>query len=64
MNEKTNIQIKEAFDWLYLNKRSLTAGELRFTESLKTWFKRNKELSERQQECLFGIYKAIKNGNE
>jgi hypothetical protein len=42
------VKIKETFDYLYLNESYLTSGQASFVDGLKTHFRRNKELSEKQ----------------
>jgi hypothetical protein len=50
--EETNISIKETFDFLYLNERYLSTSQTEFVRGLKTYFNRNKTLSEKQQSAL------------
>jgi hypothetical protein len=53
------IKVKECFDYLYLNERYLSAGKSEFVRELKTYFNRNKTLSEKQQSALFEIRKYM-----
>jgi hypothetical protein len=57
MNE---VSIKETFDFLYLNQNLLTVGQADFVAGLKTYYNRNKMLSERQAGTLFDIAKYLK----
>jgi len=52
-------KIKETFDYLYLHERDLTAGQLDFVRSLRKYFVRNKQLSERQTAALFEIKRYL-----
>jgi len=57
---KTNdIQIKETFDFLYLNERCLSASQFDFIQGLKKYYRQNKCLSEKQARALFEIRKYL-----
>jgi len=58
--EQSVVSIKECFDFLYLNKHSLTAYQAEFVEKLKTYYNRNKCLSDKQITILFEIRKYLK----
>lgn len=53
------VKIKETFDFLYLNQRLLTVGQMDFIQSLKKYFTKNKQLSEKQAATLFKIKKYL-----
>ena len=57
---ENSVLIKESFDFLYLNQRLLTAGQTDFVESLKKYYRNNKQLSENQLSALLGIRKYLK----
>jgi hypothetical protein len=57
---KSTIEIKEAFDHLYLNQDSLSSAQIEFVDSLKKYFKKEKNLTEKQQAALFEIKKYMK----
>ena len=60
MKAQRNTEIKEAFDYLYLNEQHLTAGQVDFIRGLRKYFARNKTLSELQTEALLRIRKYLK----
>jgi hypothetical protein len=53
-------QIKETFDFLYLNEKHLSAGQSDFISGCKKHFHKNKELSEKQLSALLEIKKFLK----
>ena len=59
MNNVEIVEIKEAFDFLYLNEVCLTLAQTEFIESLKKYFIKNKTLSEKQQKALSEIKRYL-----
>jgi len=59
MNDEIHIRIREAFDYLYLHKRDMSSGQIKFIDSLKRQWKRKKELSDKQRKILFDMQKYI-----
>lgn len=57
--EAKNIEIKETFDFLYLNEKKMTANQFDFVQSLKKYYAKNKTLSEKQQKTLLEIKKYL-----
>jgi len=57
--EAQNIKIKETFEYLYLHEKNLTAGQSDFVRSLKRYFQKNKQLSEKQTAALLEIKKYL-----
>ncbi len=55
----SNKEIKEVFEFLYLNEQQLSLTQISFIKSLKKYYGRNKTLSERQRKVLFEIRKYI-----
>jgi hypothetical protein len=55
-----NIIIEETFDVLYLNQRYLSAGQADFVAGLKRYYRRNKQLTEKQLSALLEIKKFMK----
>jgi len=53
--EAKNTEIKELFDFLYVNERQLTAGQMDFIQGCKKQFSRTKQLSEKQISVLNDI---------
>jgi hypothetical protein len=53
-------QIKETFDFLYLNEKQLSAGQSDFISGCKRYYHKNKELSEKQLSALMEIRKYLK----
>ena len=53
-------ELKETFDFLYLNERYLTTGQSDFIASMKRYYNRNKTLSDKQISALFEIRKYLK----
>jgi len=53
--EAINTEIKELFDFLYVNERQLTAGQMDFIQGCKKQFARTKQLSEKQISVLKDI---------
>ena len=54
---ETKIFIKETFDFLSLHEKNLTASQFDFVESLKKYYHKNKQLSEKQTAALLEIKK-------
>jgi hypothetical protein len=57
MEAQNNVEIKEAFDFLYLNEKHLTEGQSQLVKSMMRYYRRNKKLSERQMATRFEIKK-------
>jgi len=59
MTEQTTIKVKETFDYLYIHRLDMTAGQMRLIDSFKQQFRRNKDLSDKQVEILLDIKKYL-----
>lgn len=59
MNINNTEAIKECFDFLYLYQRHLSASQAEFVQGCKTYFNRNKAISERQLKILREIKKFL-----
>ena len=53
------IKIKEIFDFLYLQEKDLTAGQISYINSCRREFQKQKYLSEAQTKVLFEIAKYM-----
>jgi len=53
------VEVKELFDFLYLQQRHLTASQENFIGGLKRYYRRNKQLSEKQVSALKDIAKFL-----
>lgn len=54
-----NKEIREVFEFLEENRKSLTQYQLEFIKSLKKYYKWKGHLTERQIECLVGLREYI-----
>ena len=52
-------EIRDLFDYLYLNRRNLSRSQLSFCESTQKQFRRDKSLSEKQITILREIKKYL-----
>lgn len=52
--------MKEALKFLQENESKLSLNQIDFIKGLRKYFKRNKTLTERQQQALFEITKYVK----
>jgi len=59
LEQTHEVEIRELFDFLYLQKKHLTGSQENFVWGLKRYYRQNKQLSEKQVSALKDIVKFL-----